>query len=87
MGIHLAANVERQLDRAVDQFVALKFHLPPRDVKRSDDLQIRRCGCVREHRFVELLLHAFIIHVFHQHHRSLPQSGHRLMCGVGLIHT
>ena len=45
--------VERDLDRAHDQLVALQLHLAPGDVQRRDDLRVRRGRGVDEHRLAE----------------------------------
>ena len=67
------------------RLVALQLHLPAGDVERRDDLLVGRGRGVGEHRLLEGLLVQVVVLVGHQHHRALPQRGHRLVRRVGLV--
>ena len=69
----------------VDQPVSLQFHLAARDIEARDQLLVGAGGGVGEHRFVELRFHGVEFDVLDEQHRALPQRGHRLVGGIGLI--
>jgi hypothetical protein len=85
MLVHLLAQLDRELHRAVHQLVAFELHLAPRDVERGDDLQVGRGRGVREERLLERCLHGVEVLVGHHDDRALAQARHRLVHRVRLV--
>ena len=85
--VDLPAQAQGELGHLHRQLVTLQLHLPPGDVERGDDLEIRRGRGVGEERLLERPLHLVEVVVPHQDHRALPERGHRLVGRVGLVHA
>ena len=85
MRVDLPPELDRKLDRAHDQFIALELHLAPRHVQRGDDLEVWRGRGMRKECLVELLLDRVPVLIADQDHRSLPERRHRLVRRVRLV--
>jgi hypothetical protein len=53
--------------------IALELHLAPREVERSDQLQVRGRRRVGEEGFLERALDMVKVFVPDEHHRALPE--------------
>ena len=85
MVVHLAPDIECDLDGVRHKPVAFQLHLAPGDVEACDQLLVGRGRGMGEDRLVELRLDVAEVDVLDEKHRTLPQRRHRLVGRVGLV--